>query len=309
MDAQAQTQIREARRLVQARSFDEAAKICEAVSARFPRAAEPYAVMAETLLHANTPVRALRVLSHIAASDRNSEVEALTAEAQYQLGAYRLAAEAAERAREGNVATLARAARILAAVGQNARALDIFQTLYALDPAAVRGDLAAFLHVHGDVQGAERLYRDLINVGTDKALAWFSLSQLRPGVIDPRARAQLEQELTHASNVHDAVLYAHAIAKSYEDEGSYERALAVLAGPRRAMRAFFEYNFDTFDAPMFQAAKASVSVSGASSATQQPIFVIGLPRSGTTLVERILATHGDVVSIGEADAFARAIKR
>lgn len=310
MDAQAQTQIREARRLVQARSFDEAAKICEAISARFPRAAEPYAVMAESLLHARMPVRALRVLSHVGAAERNSEVEALTAEAQFQLGAYRLAADAAERAAASvDASVVLRAARILAAVGRTERALGLFRKVYDVDPAAVRGDLAASLHVQGDVQEAEKIYRNMILLGVEKPLAWFSLSQLRQGAIDANARAQLERELALTTNVDDALLYSHALAKSYEDEGNFERALTTLAVVKQVKRKAFDYSFDVFDAPMFKAAKAALNVAGASSVAVQPIFVVGMPRTGTTLVERILAAHGEVESIGEADIFARAIKR
>ena len=302
--------MREARRLVQAGSFDEAAKICEAVSARFPRAAEPFAVMAETLLHGNTAVRALRVLSHIPAADRNGEVEVLTAEAHLQLGAYRPAVEAAERVSDKDgVAVLARAARVLAAAGRTERAVSIFQKVHERDPASVRADLAASLHVQGDVQGAEALYRNLIMLGVDKPLAWLSLSQLRQGAIDAKGRAQIEEELALSTNVNDALLYAHALAKSYEDEGDFERALATLAAPKRVKRMAFEYDFNAYDAPLFGAAKASVNVSGASAIAAQPIFVVGMPRTGTTLFERILASHADVESIGEADAFARAIKR
>lgn len=105
----------------------------------------------------------------------------------------------------------------------------------------------------------------------------------------------------------------HALAKEYEDLGDYDNAFATLAAGKAKKRAALGYSFDT-DRALFAAVQALFPPERfarveAGDATTEPIFVLGMPRSGTTLVERILSSHSDVLSAGELPNFAAVVKR
>ena len=112
----------------------------------------------------------------------------------------------------------------------------------------------------------------------------------------------------------DAELHVrHALAKEYEDLGDYDSAFAQLAAGKTKKRAQLGYSIDADRAlfgtieRLFDAGRLAGHAAGCP--TTEPIFVLGMPRSGTTLVERILSSHPQVLSAGELQNFAIAVKR
>jgi tetratricopeptide (TPR) repeat protein len=109
----------------------------------------------------------------------------------------------------------------------------------------------------------------------------------------------------------------HALAKELEDLGREDESFAHLAAGNARMHAAAGYQADR-DRPLFDAvislfpdvlparAEGAVDVEASTSA---PIFVVGMPRTGTTLVERILASHPQVASAGESQNFGVLLKR
>lgn len=101
----------------------------------------------------------------------------------------------------------------------------------------------------------------------------------------------------------------YALAKELEDLGNYEESVPALEAGARAYRSTLGYESDrelaahadirnTFDRDRFVALPSGCGA-------EQPIFVVGMPRTGTTLAERIIATHSQAVSIGEFTEFPR----
>ena len=115
----------------------------------------------------------------------------------------------------------------------------------------------------------------------------------------------------HGSDPQACELLSFALAKEYEDLGEYARAFDHLKTSKSLIRARSSYRTAhdeaLFEALMSVTPAASSAVAGY--ATREPIFVIGMPRSGTTLVERILSSHPDVHSAGELQQFGAAVKR
>jgi len=91
----------------------------------------------------------------------------------------------------------------------------------------------------------------------------------------------------------------HALAKTYEDLGDYEAAFDWLVKAKAARRARAAFS-DEHDEALFAAAADTLKHGrGGGYPSDEPIFVVGLPRTGTTLVESILAAHPDVTAGGE----------
>ena len=102
----------------------------------------------------------------------------------------------------------------------------------------------------------------------------------------------------------DMTLLAFAAAKAYDDLGRYDEAFRLLQQANASKRqeiaydevaalSFFERIRDAFSSDLVRAR------SGGGFNSDRPVFVIGMPRSGTTLVEQILASHPDVFGAGE----------
>lgn len=100
-----------------------------------------------------------------------------------------------------------------------------------------------------------------------------------------------------------------ALGKEHEDLGEYDRAFDhFVAGKMAARPAYASERDDATMQAMQKAFRASRSpVAGFP--TDEPIFVFGMPRSGTTLVERILASHPEVQAAGELEEFHTTLDR
>ena len=105
----------------------------------------------------------------------------------------------------------------------------------------------------------------------------------------------------------------YALAKELEDLGEYSASFQALQRGATARRRQLSYDvssdenaiaqiISTFDAAWLARPAGGHDVEG-------PIFIVGLPRSGTTLVERILASHSLVSSAGEINDLALAVTR
>jgi len=107
----------------------------------------------------------------------------------------------------------------------------------------------------------------------------------------------------------------YALGKYYDDLGEYSEAFshyrqANELSKRHAARYDRAQLTQYIDGIIgnFDAAFAAASHSGAS-VSELPVFVVGMPRSGTTLIEQILASHSQAVGAGEVNFWERAAER
>ncbi|MDR7194739.1 tetratricopeptide repeat-containing sulfotransferase family protein [Luteimonas terrae] len=95
----------------------------------------------------------------------------------------------------------------------------------------------------------------------------------------------------------------YALAKELEDLGEDEKSFAALRKGARIKRATLQYDVSTeraaIDALCESYSTETMAALSSGSAADSPIFIVGMPRSGTTLVERMLVQTGNVQSAGE----------
>ncbi|MGH8159163.1 MAG: sulfotransferase [Rhodanobacter sp.] len=194
------------------------------------------------------------------------------------------------------------------------KATELYGRAVALAPsyADYHLNFAKSLVFTGDMDTAERELEACIGLAPLHSGAHLALSQLRRRTRDnhhlDRLHALLPQ--TRENKVAQANLHM-ALAKEYEDLTDYSRAFEHLAASNAACASQLGYS-TRHDEALFETlmrASPAPQPAAAGFPTDEPIFVVGMPRSGTTLVDRILSSHPDVHSAGELQQFALAFKR
>ncbi len=226
----------------------------------------------------------------------------------------RIAAASAERYAPPNDASFWDALGSLwSYAGDQAKALEAYDRAVALAPnhAAFIFNRATVRRFLGDLAGAETDYDRVIALTPADCEAYKNRSDLRTQTPERNHVAELERVLARVSgDWRDAVQLEFALAKELEDLGRYEQSFRHLQSGAFKRRQHLRYEVDTDVATVDWIIEAfpitaSQPVSGA--ADDAPIFILGLPRSGTTLVERILGSHSQVSSAGELNEFALAL--
>jgi tetratricopeptide (TPR) repeat protein len=185
-------------------------------------------------------------------------------------------------------------------------------TLKPYDAQAAYAKASALIAV-GRMAEAEEILDELIGRAPEDADAWYNRATLRRQVPGHNHVAPLRAALAARSPGSAPVALHYALAKELEDLGQYAESFAALAQGAGARRRVLSYRVEadeqaiasiirTFDRAWYESPAAGYDAAG-------PIFVVGLPRSGTTLVERILIQHDAVATVGEVNDFALAVTR
>jgi tetratricopeptide (TPR) repeat protein len=195
-------------------------------------------------------------------------------------------------------------------------AIEYLQKALATDPDNVEIlHRLAYTHLHA---GQKDLVKDtvgkLLSIDPEFYSAYILLVRART-FTDHDALTQNMQNMLAQNSLSDQgkMYLSFALGKVYDDLGEYENAYKVISTANKIKRATIEYSADLNDKQINRRI-AKFSKSGIDQATgsdyrdKTPIFVLGMPRSGTSLVEQILASHSAVYGAGELTNLQTAIK-
>ena len=209
---------------------------------------------------------------------------------------------------------------VLSRAGRHEQAVACFERAVELGPerAGLHFNHAASLKFLGRFAEAEAAYEACVRCDPHFWRAHSALAATRRQTSERNHVARLERLLTTGPLDPDAELHLrHALAKELEDLGRGDEAFAHLRAGNARKHAATGYRFERdqslFDAvmrlfPYVLPAPAHVDLASDELA-RAPIFVVGMPRTGTTLVERILSSHSQVASAGESQNFGVLLKR
>ncbi|HEX9851712.1 MAG TPA: sulfotransferase [Woeseiaceae bacterium] len=174
-------------------------------------------------------------------------------------------------------------------------------------------NLANNLVYHGLTSDAKRIFEKIISIQPESPQAHWSLSAADKA--KDHAHIGQMQELARRKGNHPRSLafYYYAIGKEYEDLEEWEPAFDAFSKGAEQRRMTVEYD-ENAEIEMFEFLTRNLTADWLTDGergheSNAPIFVLGQPRSGTTLVERIISSHPQVHSAGELQQFGLAIRR
>ncbi len=227
------------------------------------------------------------------------------------IGETKLEVEAMRRFATTQPQTLDQILAYCTLLARRARTPEALETIAAL-PAEVR-DRPSVLHFlgmaaaeQGDFERAESLFRRALAQAPSIIQTWFGLALIKtftPGDPDIAQMEALRTQVRPATpDLHTQWLYA--MAKAYDDVGDYARAEQLYREGAAVMHAAAPFDLaaeQRFAADVVARYTATnlARLTPSDCTSQRAIFVNGLPRSGTTLVEQILSSHSEVIGGGE----------
>ncbi|SDL67054.1 Tetratricopeptide repeat-containing protein [Maricaulis salignorans] len=184
----------------------------------------------------------------------------------------------------------------------------------ALDPEqpAIRYNFASSLIATGKLEESEREFNQLLARTPHDYDAYYNRATLRKQTVEDNHLAEIQRMLKAPKRTRlGEVQLNYALALELENLGQFEESFVALKRGAEARRAMMAYRVEgdvatmariaeVFDAGFFARQRPCDNA-------QSPVFVLGLPRSGTTLVDRILSAHPLIESLGELNDWPLAL--
>lgn len=171
------------------------------------------------------------------------------------------------------------------------------------DNMDARAQLGDMLRTQGRAAESAAEYRKVLDSRPWSGMAWWGLADLRTGALTGADIGQMQATLRdNRVSDDDRIATGFALAKLLDEQGRFDESLDELRRANAIARLRQHWN-----APGFSAAITAINdafavpkeVSPEPDFGHEVIFVVGLPRSGTTLAEQVLASHSRVEGAGE----------
>jgi len=211
----------------------------------------------------------------------------------------------------GTPPALIRKFSVLARIGRFDEALALIRTISPTRPdpytyALSRGAAALNAGLTGE---ARQWLEEAIRIRPHSGSAWHSLAQLVDfaGESELAGRAMAVASAVQGAPPAERALFYYAHSKVHADLGDHPRAFAAAARAASETRSLYPYDRSLDRQVALEAVSGydPVSIAGIARQQSEPtghsIFVMGLPRTGTTLVEQVLTSHSEVSHGAELD--------
>jgi len=194
-------------------------------------------------------------------------------------------------------------------LGEFDDSIRIHRRAVAADPsrAIYRYNLAISLQAAGDFEAAESEFLRILESEPDHVQTFMNLSRIRKQTPDDNHIEALTALLEKSDDWETRMRLNFALAKEYEDIGEYDRSFEALTAGSTERRRHMPYDvrqelgfvdtmIECFPEGCFRKYDKGFR-------SREPFFIVGMPRSGTTLTEQILAGHSEVFAAGELRDF------
>ena len=198
--------------------------------------------------------------------------------------------------------------------GDSLAAIEALQQACTLAPDVLPAKILlgdALAHM-GQFDDASQRYRDALRLDPACGDAWRGLSNIKTVALSDADGVQLAVQLQRRDIANsDRIAMGHALGKQEEDRGHYPQAYAAFVAANTLQRGLTPWSAQAFTGYIDQALALTrqLPVPLNPSLGQEIIFIVGMPRSGSTLFEQILAAHPAVEGAGELPDLGIVIQR
>ena len=171
-------------------------------------------------------------------------------------------------------------------------------------------NLAIAFNELGEKEKAKSSFERVIEIDSNNCEAYRNLSGTKTFIKDDSEIKAMKLLIENKNlGVKDEISLSFALAKVYEDLGDLSKQFEFLNKGNKLRKKALNYSLEKDQArflllkKIFKSCPNPLKINTDSS-TIRPIFIVGMPRSGTSLVEQIIATHQDVYGAGELRSLA-----
>jgi len=203
----------------------------------------------------------------------------------------------------------------LSLMGEHGVARDFYQRANELQPESVplMQNLANNLVYHGETDAANALFRCIIAIHRDSPQAHWALATAAKATDESHIREMEKLCSERAGDPRASAFYHYAIGKEFEDLQRWDEAFPAFSAGAAARRQTVDFDeraeIELFDFLERHYTAQWIESLPPGNPDPSPIFVLGQPRTGTTLVERIITSHSQVHSAGELQQLGLALRR
>lgn len=192
----------------------------------------------------------------------------------------------------------------------------VFEKANQLQPNVERfeASLAACAVYLGKVDTAREIYHKLLDRNPTHQRNHYEMAQLQRAKNDDHIRQMVDIIETSKREPAKNIFLYYAIGKELEDLGRWDKSFDYYVRAGNAVKSVSDYDVSrdvTVIDKVIEICNVSwLSDSPSTVATEKtPIFVVGLPRTGTTLTDRIISSHSQVESAGETQLLQMVLRR
>ena len=197
-------------------------------------------------------------------------------------------------------------ATILNLLGKTEESLEVYRGLLEREPDAARHWVAYghALRAAGQTDEAVSAYRRATEIEAEFGEAWWGIANIKSKILTEEDVERMEEALKIAVDVLNVGPLHFALGRALHDRGEYERAFSHYQEGNRIEGATVTYDPDAVTREVDDFIRTARPANAAQEASGRsdgpiPIFVVSMPRSGTTLLEQILDQHDDIEAVGE----------
>lgn len=195
---------------------------------------------------------------------------------------------------------------ILDKLGRTDEAMAIRQQLVNQEPHNPHFHIALghSLRAAGRVDDAISAYRKATKIDVECGEAWWGLASIKNRVFTQDDEMDIRQAIALAVDVRNSAPAHFALARALHDRGQFAEAFVHYEAGNRQRSETIGYDASELTAEVTEIERTVSSqylgrLNRAVNAPDIPIFIVSLPRSGSTLLEQMLGSHADIEPIGE----------
>ena len=295
--------VRHAALLIKQDNMEEAERLLRSHLSRFPRDTAAMRLMAHIALKCGFPENAetilRRTLEYEPGSAENILALAATLRRRSRLQEALDTIEAGLRDNRDHVGLLTVQGSLLLHAGRTSEAREAYDRLVLLAPLdpAVWINVGYVAKALGHLGQAVAAYRTAVALDRGLGTGWMGLANLKVAALHDDDIAEMREALgAQVEREEERVQLLFALANALDQRGDYGEAFTYFSMANALHRKAFTYDGDEMGRQLSHMRDRMdrdffARRSGWGSQTTDPIFIVGMTRSGSTLVEQILASH------------------